>query len=80
VAEALTVGLPVVASDIAIMREVTAGAAILTDPSDERALARSITEALERREELAAKGALRARAFSFGTFAENIRSLWPDAS
>jgi glycosyltransferase involved in cell wall biosynthesis len=80
VAEALTVGLPVVASDIPIMREVTAGAAILTDPSDERALARSVTEALERREELAAKGALRARAFSFAAFAETIRTLWPDAN
>jgi glycosyltransferase involved in cell wall biosynthesis len=45
--EAMACGTPVVASDIQALREVSAGAAVLVPPGDERALATSIAALVE---------------------------------
>jgi glycosyltransferase involved in cell wall biosynthesis len=66
--EAMACGCPVVASDIPAVREVTAGAAVLTPPGDLPALAGAVRDLLAsagRRGELAAAGPARARVFSW---------------
>lgn len=56
VAEALKVGLPVVASDIEIFREVAGDCVIYVDPQSVEDISRGLQEALENREILSKKG------------------------
>jgi glycosyltransferase involved in cell wall biosynthesis len=60
VLEAMTQGTPVVTSMETATEEAADGAAVLVDPSDIADIARGITEAIERRAELATKGRHRA--------------------
>jgi glycosyltransferase involved in cell wall biosynthesis len=72
VAEAMTCGLPVVASDIEVMHEVTGGAAILADPSSPEQLAAAVREALSDTEHLRTLGFERAKRYSFSRFKEEL--------
>lgn len=65
VLEAMASGTPVVASDIAPLREVAGTAAVYVDPLDPEAIARGLREADERRDELVEAGRQRAAAFSW---------------
>jgi glycosyltransferase involved in cell wall biosynthesis len=65
VAEAMACGCPVVTSVGSAMAEVAGDAAVLADPHDSRALADGISEAGDRRDELARLGLERAGAFTW---------------
>ncbi|MEM3852095.1 MAG: glycosyltransferase family 1 protein [Methanomassiliicoccales archaeon] len=73
--EAFAAGLPVVASDIEIMREISQGAALLVTP-EPRACAAAVKEAIERREELANNGLQRAKHFSMESFGGRMSSFY----
>lgn len=72
VAEAMSVGLPVVASDIPVMHEVAGDAALFTEPSPE-ACSRAVREAIEMRDTLSARGLDRARIYSMPEFVRRVR-------
>jgi glycosyltransferase involved in cell wall biosynthesis len=66
--EAMACGVPVLASDLPAIREITGGAAVLFDPSDVAGLANRITALLTdaaRRAELSRSGLHRAAQFSW---------------
>ncbi len=75
--EAMASGVPVVASNIAAIPEVTGDAALLVDPADEGALADAIWQVLSspaQRERMTRRGRERAAAFTWQrTAAETIR-------
>jgi glycosyltransferase involved in cell wall biosynthesis len=56
VLEALACGAPVVAADLAPIRELASGAAITVDPADPDAIAAGLEQAAARRAELSARG------------------------
>jgi glycosyltransferase involved in cell wall biosynthesis len=64
VIEAFASGLPVVASDIPVLREVAGDAAILAPPEDAPALARACVRAIAEREHFVPLGTRRAEEFS----------------
>lgn len=70
VVEAFSTGLPVVASDIEVMREVAGDAALLTEPNPE-SCARAVREAAAS-EELASKGLARSATYSFDSFSARM--------
>jgi len=77
--EALASGVPLVASDLPVLREVAADAALYAPPDDPEAwidaLLRVLTDpALAR--DLARKGRERARAFSWARAAEETLAVW----
>jgi glycosyltransferase involved in cell wall biosynthesis len=65
VTEAMASGAPVVASSHPSLDEACGDAAVRADPEDAKALAAAIREALERRDELRAKGLAHAAGFSW---------------
>ena len=71
VTEAFKVGLPVVASDIEVMREVCGDAAILVEPEPNK-IFNSVKEALSNSEILSAKGQTRSLLFSGERFRNNM--------
>ena len=76
--EAMACGCPVVASDIAVIREVAGDAAGYFDPRDERAIARAMRGVLDspdRRAELVAAGAARTAAWSWDAAASKFLHL-----
>jgi glycosyltransferase involved in cell wall biosynthesis len=75
-AEALTVGIPAVASDIDIFREIGADAVVYFEPNDIKGLMQAIREALTSSENLIEKGKERAKKFSFEAFKENIHRYY----
>lgn len=82
VLEAMACGCPVVATDIAPFREVTAGAAILVPPGDVDRLATAVTTltaSVEQRQSLAAQGLERARAFSWDRCARETLDVYRQA-
>ena len=78
VLESMASGLPVVASDIEIFREVTNGAAILCNP-DPLSCSKSIIEALASKEDLISKGVSRAEYFSYDSFCAKLNSFYEEA-
>jgi glycosyltransferase involved in cell wall biosynthesis len=68
VAEAMTCGIPVVASNIEVMHEVTGDAAILVDPLSPTKLASGVVEAISNPVERIRKGYVQARSFEFSRF------------
>ncbi len=77
--EAMACGLPVVASGVASIPEVTGSAALLVDPEDEEALAAAIRRILKEPEvarELREKGLKRASLFSWKKTAEQTLQVY----
>jgi glycosyltransferase involved in cell wall biosynthesis len=78
--EAMACGAPVVAGNTGSAPEVTGGAAVLVDPSDPAAIAAGLAEAIERREELRARGLERAQAFSWDAVARATVGVYREAA
>jgi glycosyltransferase involved in cell wall biosynthesis len=79
VAEAFAVGTPVICSDIPVLAEVTAGAAVLVPPGDPAALAAALTDLLGNATELnrlAQAGLARSAAFDWDAVAERAWQLY----
>ena len=77
--EAMALGTPLVASNIAALREVSGGAALLFDPTDPRALASAILRALDDevlRQDLSVKGRARAAQFTWSRAAAQTLSVY----
>ena len=64
VVEAFKTGLPVVSSDIDIIREVSSNAAVLADPTNLQENIKAVNEAIENKKSLIMKGYDRARKYS----------------
>jgi glycosyltransferase involved in cell wall biosynthesis len=82
VVEAMACGCPVIASDLATLREVTGDAALRTPPADiERltAAVRLMTSSVELRKELASRGLERAARFSWDRCADETLAVYRDA-
>ena len=78
VVEAMACGTPVVATDVAALREVSGGAAILVAPGDDAALAAELAELAENpvaRASARARGLARAATFSWTIAAERLWAL-----
>lgn len=71
IAESMTVGLPVVASDIPIFNEVAENSALLVEPKPEK-LAKGIREVLDNKDIFRDRGIQIAKRYSFDCFKENI--------
>lgn len=74
--EAFASGLPVVASDIDVMKEVCGNAALLNDPTDPQVLARSCQLASADREDLVKRGLRRAQDFSLENLSLGLTSFF----
>ena len=82
VLEAMAAGVPVVASDRPVLREVCDGAALLADPGDPAALAtalRRLTESPSLRAELVERGRTRAAWFTWERSAARFEEVLSDA-
>ena len=75
--EAMSIGLPIVASDIAVIREVCSNSALLVDV-DSKVFSRGIEEAIERREELSKMGLSRSVNFSPEKFQNNMQNIYDE--
>ena len=79
ITEAMACGVPVVASSHPSMDEASGDAALRADPDDPAALARAIEEAVERRDELAARGLEHVRTFSWRSVGETLLAGYEEA-
>ncbi len=70
--EAFACGCPVVTSNVSSLPEVAGDAAVLVDPSNTSGLAEGISEALNNKEMLAARGLRRAKQFDWNSTARQI--------
>jgi len=77
-AEALTVGLPAVASDIEVFRELGGKSVVYFDPGDVHNLRKAIDEAIANKEQFITSGLELSKKFSFETFRDNIRTYYKD--
>jgi glycosyltransferase involved in cell wall biosynthesis len=80
VLEAMACGAPVLAGRNDAAEEVAGGAAVLVDPFDPDAIAAGISEAVDRREELRARGLERARAFDWSDAARGTAEVYREAA
>lgn len=81
--EAMACGCPVIASNAGAIPEVTAGAALLFDPSDVGAMAKALVQIngdAALRHDLAAKGLVRAKAFSYEKMAREYLDIYKRTS
>jgi len=76
VIESFSTGLPVVASDIEVLREVAGDAAIFIDPMDVKSYYTGIKEALNCREQLITMGNKMALKYRYEIFADKMESLY----
>lgn len=74
-AEAMTVGLPAVVSDIPIFREIAGNGAELVEPVP-HALAKRIREVIDSKDSLIERGLKVAGRYSFKTFKETVNSFY----
>jgi glycosyltransferase involved in cell wall biosynthesis len=74
--EAFAVGLPVVASNIPPLQETGNGVALLLDPTDPRALANGVKEAIANRDALFKRGLERAQSFTLANFATKMAVIY----
>lgn len=72
VSEAFKAGLPVVASDIPVFREVAGDAAVFVDPRDENSVISGIHDAMSRSKDLIEKGFMRSKLFDYSIFKEKM--------
>lgn len=82
VLRAMTAGVPVLASDTGAIPEVTAGAAALFPPDDADRLAgllATVASQARLRQELAARGLERSRAFSLAAFGDALMAAYGEA-
>jgi glycosyltransferase involved in cell wall biosynthesis len=79
IVEAMACGTPVVASSHPSLDEACGDAAVRADPTDPEAIAAAIGEALERRDELVARGLDHARRFSWRTVGEIFLQAYREA-
>jgi glycosyltransferase involved in cell wall biosynthesis len=78
--EAMACACPVVTSNVSSMPEIAGGAAILTDPHDPSAIARSILEATGPDvSRLRTEGLRRAQEFTWGAVAESTLNVYREA-
>lgn len=75
-AEAFFSGLPVVTSDIEVMREVCNDASVLVDPLDIGSIVEGVRTALDERDSLVEKGLKQSDRFSLETFARRIKPYY----
>ena len=75
VAEAMAAGLPVLASDIEPIREVTGGAAMLIEPTVNAFLA-GIKEILNSPLEYISRGRERSTEFATGNYAQTMQAIY----
>jgi glycosyltransferase involved in cell wall biosynthesis len=80
VLEAMACGAPVVAGRNEAAAEVAGDAAVLVDPLDPDAIAAGLAEAIDRRDELRARGLLRAKAFAWGKVASATLEVYREAA
>ncbi len=81
--EAMSVGAPLVASDIPVLREVGGDAAVYVSPQEPSSWADAIERLLgddELRAELAARGRVRGRAFDWSRTADGTVAVWKAAA
>lgn len=76
VVEAFATGLPVVSSNIDVINEVSAGAAILVDPMDISGLAAAVRDCVENKNEFRTKSLNMATKYSFEVFGRKLRSYY----
>ena len=74
--EALTVGLPVVASDIPVFKEAFGKTILMEDPFDVKSLARAVQDAFEGKESLAAAGKEKAKDYSYDAYKKRINDYY----
>lgn len=74
-AEAMTVGLPVVASDIPVFHEIAENSAVLVEPDPEK-LARGINDAAANSDIFRDRGIQIAKRYSFDRFKERINDFY----
>jgi glycosyltransferase involved in cell wall biosynthesis len=80
VLEAMACGAPVVAARNEAAEEVAGDAAVLVDPLDPDAIAAGLAEAVDRRDELRARGLERAAAFSWADAARATVEVYREAA
>ena len=80
VLEAMACGAPVVAARNEAAEEVAGSAAVLVDPLDPGAIAAGLAEAVERRDELRARGLERAKAFDWREVARATVEVYREAA
>lgn len=78
VVEAMSIGLPVVASDIEIYRETTEDNAILVDISNKNMVINGIKEALSKKDSLMKNSQIFISRYSFDSFKENLRKFYEE--
>jgi len=81
--EAMASGTPVVTSNVSSLPEVAGDAAVLVDPLDPHAIAQGIYRVLtddQLRRDLRARGAARARQFSWETSVRRVREIYQEAA
>jgi glycosyltransferase involved in cell wall biosynthesis len=80
VLEAMACGAPVVTGRIGATEEVSDGAAVLVDPEDGDAIAAGLVEAIDRADELRARGLARAKAFDWKRAAAATADVYREAA
>ena len=81
--EAMASGTPVVVSNVSSLPEVVGDAGLLVNPYDPQAIADGISRVLvdkKLREELSARGVVRARAFSWPESVKRIRQIYQEVA
>ena len=76
VVEAFATGLPVVSSNIPIIREVAGEAAVLVDPMDIDSIIEGLNRALENKEYYKLKGLARSSNYSFDNFKDKMMKYY----
>lgn len=74
-AEAMTAGLPVVASDIEVFQEIAGNAAVLVEPVPEK-LAKGVKDAIDNHDQFVERGNQMAQRYSFDRFKEQINVIY----
>lgn len=72
VVEAFATGLPVVSSNIPVIREIAGDAAVLINPMDIEEIVSGVNSSIENKEYFSAKGLTRSSIYSFETFRDKM--------